>query len=126
MVPANPLETGLSLLFCFLIWAAFSAACYLADKLKRPKNAMVAGLIAFLCASVIMLLASYASVVMQTGILMSFIFQLTGILLSVMAASRIVQLLSWPRTWLAGSLALLLYLIIGLLAGWSIAAMPQL
>ncbi len=120
MIPVPPLEIGVTLLYCILTWVALSAACYLADRLRRRKSAMAAGLIAFICASVIMLLASYATIIMQTGLLMSLIFQLCGILLSVMAASRIVQMLTWPRTWLAGVLALGFYLIVCILVGWSI------
>ena len=60
----------------------------------------------------------YATVFMGVGMLMRLIFQLCGVLLSVMAVSRVVQMLPWPRTWLAGGLALFFYLIVSTLIGW--------
>ena len=110
---ASPLQQfWFALLYSLLTWVAFSLACYLADDLRRRKPAMFAGLLALICAAVIVLLAGYAAIVMQTGMLMSLIFQICGILLSVMSVSRVVQMLSWPRTWLAGGLALFFYLIV--------------
>lgn len=118
MFPTHAQEIWITLLYCVLTWVAFSAAYYLADTLHRRKEAMIGGLIAFMAVSILMMLAGYASVFMGVGVLMSLIFQLCGILLSTMAVSRVVQMLPWPRTWLAGGLALFFYLIISTLIGW--------
>ena len=118
---ASPLQQfWFALLYSLLTWVAFSLACYLADDLRRRKPAMFAGLLALICAAVIVLLAGYAAIVMQTGMLMSLIFQICGILLSVMSVSRVVQMLSWKRTWLAGILALFFYLLASAIANWSL------
>jgi hypothetical protein len=118
MFPTHAQEIWITLLYCVLTWVAFSAAYYLADTLHRRKEAMIGGLIAFMVVSILMMLAGYASVFMGVGVLMSLIFQLCGVLLSVMAVSRVVQMLPWPRTWLAGGLALFFYLIVSTLIGW--------
>ena len=117
MFPTHAQEIWITLLYCVLTWVAFSAAYYLADTLHRRKEAMIGGLIAFMAVSILMMLAGYASVFMGVGVLMSLIFQLCGVLLSVMAVSRVVQMLPWPRTWLAGGLALFFYLIVSTLIG---------
>ena len=120
MFPTQAQEIWITLLYCILTWVAFAAAYYLADPLHRRKEAMIGGLIAFMAVSILMMLAGYASVFMGVGLLMSLIFQLCGVLLSTMAVSRVVQMLSWPRTWLAGGLALFFYLIVSTLIGWSL------
>lgn len=118
MFPTHAQEIWITLLYCVLTWVAFAAAYYLADTLHRRKEAMIGGLIAFMVVSILMMLAGYATVFMGVGVLMSLIFQLCGVLLSVMAVSRVVQMLPWPRTWLAGGLALFFYLIVSTLIGW--------
>lgn len=108
------------MLYCILTWVAFSGALYLADNLRRPKEAMLGGLLALVLASVLSMLTSFAAEQLQTGIAMNLSFQLSGILLCTMAVSRVVQMLSWPRTWLVGVLSLLFYTFAALFMGWGI------
>ena len=108
------------MLYCILTWVAFSGALYLADNLRRPKEAMLGGLLALVLASVLSMLTSFAAEQLQTPLAMNLTFQLSGILLCIMAVSRVVQMLSWPRTWLAGVLSLLFYTLAALFIGWGI------
>lgn len=108
------------MLYCILTWVAFSGAIYLADNLRRPKEAMLGGLLALVLASVLSMLTSFAAEQLQTPLAMNLAFQLSGILLCTMAVSRVVQMLSWPRTWLAGVLSLLFYTLAALFIGWGI------
>ncbi len=123
MIPSGIQEIWVVMLYCVLAWAAFSAALYLADNWQRPKEAMLGGLLVLVLASVISMLTSFAAEQLLTGMAMNLTFQLSGIMLCAMAVSRVVQQLSWPRTWLAGVLSLLFYSIIAVLLGWGIILM---
>lgn len=120
MIPSGIQEIWVVMLYCILTWVAFSGALYLADNLRRPKEAMLGGLLALVLASVLSMLTSFAAEQLQTPLAMNLTFQLSGILLSIMAVSRVVQMLSWPRTWLAGVLSLLFYTLAALFIGWGI------
>lgn len=120
MIPSGIQEIWVVMLYCILTWVAFSGALYLADNLRRPKEAMLGGLLALVLASVLSMLTSFAAEQLQTPLAMNLSFQLSGILLCIMAVSRVVQMLSWPRTWLAGVLSLLFYTLAALLIGWGI------
>jgi len=108
------------MLYCILSWVAFSGALYLADNLRRPKEAMLGGLLTLVLASVLSMLTSFAAEQLLTGMAMNISFQLAGILLCSMAVSRVMQMLSWPRTWLVGLLSLIFYSVMGILLGWGI------
>lgn len=123
MIPSGIQEIWVVMLYCVLTWAAFSGALYLADNWRRPKEAMLGGLLVLVLASVISMLTSFAAEQLLTGMSMNLTFQLSGIMLCAMAVSRVVQQLSWPRTWLAGVLSLLFYSIIAVLLGWGIILM---
>ena len=120
MIPSGIQEIWVVMLYCILTWVAFSGALYLADNLRRPKEAMLGGLLILVLASVLSMLTSFAAEQLQTGIAMNLTFQLTGILLCAMAVSRVMQMLSWPRTWLVGLFALFFYTLSGVLIGWGI------
>lgn len=120
MILTGVQEIWVILLYCILSWVAFSLALYLADDVKRKKEAMVGGLLILVLASVLSMLSGFAANQLQTGILMSMIFQLTGIFISSMAVSRVLQMLSWPRTWLAAVLVLILYITACILMGWGV------
>lgn len=120
MIPSGIQEIWVVMLYCILTWVAFTGALYLADNLHRPKEAMLGGLLTLVLASVLSMLTSFAAEQLQTGIAMNLSFQLSGILLCTMAVSRVVQMLSWPRTWLAGVLSLLFYTLAALFIGWGI------
>lgn len=81
---------------------------------------MVGGLLILVLASVLSMLSGFAANQLQTGVLVSMIFQLAGIFISSMAVSRVLQMLSWPRTWLAAVLVLILYVTACILMGWGI------
>lgn len=108
------------MIYCILTWVAFTGALYLADNLHRPKEAMLGGLLTLVLASVLSMLSSFAAEQLLTSMAMNLTFQLSGILLCAMAVSRVVQMLSWPRTWLAGVLSLLFYTLAALFIGWGI------
>ncbi len=108
------------MIYCILTWVAFTGALYLADNLRRPKEAMLGGLLTLVLASVLSMLTSFAAEQLMTGMAMNLTFQLSGILLCAMAVSRVVQMLSWPRTWLVGALSLIFYTIVAILLGWGI------
>jgi len=120
MIPSGIQEIWVVMIYCILTWVAFSGSLYLADNLRRPKEAMLGGLLALVLASVLSMLTSFAAEQLQTPLAMNLTFQLSGILLSIMAVSRVVQMLSWPRTWLAGVLSLLFYTLAALFIGWGI------
>lgn len=121
MIPSHFKEICLVLLFCGLTWLAFSLALYLADNLKRKKEAIVGGLLILVLTSVLGMLSGFAAEQLQTSLLMIAIFQCLGIFICTMAVSRVCQMLSWGRTWLAALLALLLYLAAAVATGWGIA-----
>lgn len=120
MILTGVQEIWVILLYCILSWVAFSLALYLADNVKRKKEAMVGGLLILVLASVLSMLSGFAANQLQTGVLVSMIFQLAGIFISSMAISRVLQMLSWPRTWLAAVLVLILYVTACILMGWGI------
>lgn len=120
MILTGVQEIWVILLYCILSWVAFSLALYLADNVKRKKEAMVGGLLILVLASVLSMLSGFAANQLQTGVLVSMIFQLAGIFISSMAVSRVLQMLSWPRTWLAAVLVLILYVTACILMGWGI------
>lgn len=111
------------LVYCILSWAAFSMALLLADKWHRKKEAMTGGLLILVLVSVLSLLSGVAVESLQTGVGMSMAFLLAGIFFCTMAVSRVIQMLSWPRTWLAGSLGLVLYLVVTILQVWLLATL---
>lgn len=113
-------EIWVILLYCILSWVAFTLALYLADNVKRKKEAMVGGVLILVLASVLSMLRGFAANQLQTGMVMNMIFQLFGIFVSTMAVSRVLQMLSWPRTWLAAILVLAFYLTACILMGWSV------
>lgn len=120
MIPSGMQEIGVIMLYCALTWVAFTLALRLPDNLRRWKEAMLGGMLTLVLASVLSMLASFAAEQLQTGLAMNLTFQLAGILLCAMAVSRVVQMLSWPRTWLVGLLSLLFYSLVGVLIGWGI------
>lgn len=123
MIPSGIQEIWVVMLYCILAWVAFAGALYLADNLRRPKEAMLGGLLTLVLASVLSMLTSFAAEQLLTGMVMNLTFQLTGILLCSMAVSRVMQMLSWPRTWLVGLLSLIFYSVMGILLGWGIVLM---
>lgn len=120
MIPSGMQEIGVIMLYCVLTWVAFTLALRLPDNQRRWKEAMLGGMLTLVLASVLSMLTSFAAEQLQTGMVMNLSFQLAGILLCAMAVSRVVQLLSWARTWLVGILALLFYSLAGVLIGWGI------
>lgn len=123
MIPSGIQEIWVVMIYCILTWVAFTGALYLADNLHRPKEAMLGGLLTLVLASVLSMLASFAVEQLLTSMAMNLTFQLSGILLCAMAVSRVVQMLSWPRAWLVGVLALIFYTTASILLGWGIALM---
>lgn len=118
MIPSGLQEIWVVMLYCILTWAAFSISLYLADNLRRIKEAVLGGLLALVLASVLSMLSSFAAEQLLTSISMNLAFMLSGVLLCTMAVSRVMQMLSWPRTWLVGILSLLFYIIVSILIGW--------
>ena len=118
MSPTAFREIWIILLFCLLTWGGFSAALYLPDTFKRKKEALVGGALMVLLSSVLGMLAGFAAAFLQAGLIISTLFQLSGIFLCTMAVSRVLQMLTWPRTWLTGLLGLLFYILCFLLVGW--------
>ncbi len=123
MVPSGFHEIWLILLFCILTWVGFSVALYLADRFRRKKEAMVGGLLTLLLSSVLAMLSGFAAAFLDTGLMVAMLFQLCGLFISAMAVSRVLQMLSWPRTWLAGLLCLLFYLLVSMVVGWGIVSL---
>lgn len=120
MILTGVQEIWVILLYCILSWVAFTLALYLADNVKRKKEAMVGGVLILVLASVLSMLSGFAANQLQTGMVMNMIFQLSGIFVSTMAVSRVLQMLSWPRTWLAAILVLAFYLTACILMGWGV------
>ena len=111
------------MVYCILSWAAFSLALFLADKWHRKKEAMAGGLLILVLVSVLSLLSGFAVESLQTGVALSMSFLLTGIFFCTMAVSRVIQMLSWPRTWLASALGLVFYLVVTILQVWLLATL---
>lgn len=120
MILTGVQEIWVILLYCILSWVAFTLALYLADNVKRKKEAMVGGVLILVLASVLSMLSGFAANQLQTGMVMNMVFQLSGIFVSTMAVSRVLQVLSWPRTWLAAILVLAFYLTACILMGWGV------
>lgn len=125
MIPPCNNELWFTLLYCVLTWLGLTLAYWLADSLKRWRNAMACGLTELVLASVLAMLSSIAAAQLGTGLLMSGGFQLVGLIISAMAVSRVFQMQSWPRTWLAAVLVLLVYLLLGWLLAWVMQGLQQ-
>jgi hypothetical protein len=117
MSPTAFHEIWIVLLFCLLTWGGFAAALYLPDSFRRKKEAWVGGALMVLLSSILGMLSGFAAAFLQAGLIMSILFQASGIFLCTVAVSRVLQMLTWPRTWLVGLLALLFYLLSFLLVG---------
>lgn len=111
-------EIWFVLLYCLLTWAGFSLALYLADSYRRVRAAGVGGLLVLILASVLSMLSGFAAARLQTGEGMSATFQLVGVVACVMAVSRVCQMLTWGRTWLAAIYGLIAYLCSAMLISW--------
>lgn len=121
MILPAPYEIWLILVYGILAWIAFALGLYLADNFRRRKEAMAGGLLILVLASVLSMLSGFAAEQLQTGLLMSISFQLAGLFICTMAVSRVTQMLSWPRTWLAAVLALVFYLLAAITVSWGLA-----
>lgn len=118
MIPVCNNEMWYVVLYCALSWLLFSLAFWLADRQKRKKEAMVAGLLNLVLVSVLNMLGTFALETMQSGVEMAAGFQIAGVLICSMAVSRVLQMQGWLRTWLAGLLAMLGYLLCGVILAW--------
>ena len=121
MIPGGINEIWFVLIYSALTWAAFSLGLYLADNLHRKKEAMLGGLLLVVLASVLAMLSSFAALELGTGLEMSTIFLMSGITLCSMAVSRVCQMLSWPRTFLAAVYSVVGYVLVSLILGWGLA-----
>lgn len=120
MIPPCNNELFFILLFCVLTFVMLSLAFWLADNLHRWRNAMACGLVELVLASVISMLSAFAAAQLGTGQTMAGLFQLAGLVASAMAVSRVFQMLSWRRTWLAAALVIAGYLLVGQILVWSL------
>ena len=105
-------------LYCILAWVVFSLALYLPDASRRKKEAMVGGLLNLVLVSVLSMLSGFAAEQLGTSMGITAAFQISGVLLCSLAVSRVVQMLSWPRTWVVGVLAVAGYLLVGVVLAW--------
>ena len=69
-------------------------------------------------ASVLSMLAGFASEQLQTGVDVASTFQLVGVGACLMAVSRVTQMLTWSRTWLAAVYGLIAYICAALILSW--------
>lgn len=120
MIPLCHNELWYILLYCLLTWLLLALAFYVVDALHRWKNSMVCALVEMVLAAVLSMLGGFAAAQLGTGLAMAGIFQLVGILASTMAVSRMFQMQNWPRTWLAGALAVVAYALAGQILAWSL------
>lgn len=120
MIPPCHAELWFMLLYCALTWVLLTLAFYVSDSLHRGKTAMACALVELVLAAVLSMLSSFAAAQLGTAFLMTGIFQMAGILASAMAVSRVFQMLNWPRTWLAGVLAIVAYVLVGQLMVWGL------
>ena len=102
-------------LYCLFIWGGFALALFLADPRKRFREACVGALLVLILSSVLSMLSSFAAEQLETSIGMTMSFQLVGVWACLMAASRVSQMLSWARTWLAAALGLIAYIAVALI-----------
>ncbi len=110
------------LLYCGILWFILSLAFWLADSQRRLKEASISGFVELFLISTLALISGYAAAELQQGMLMTTIFQLAGVLISSIAVSRVIQMLSWTRTWIAALLSMLGYLAAGIALLWLMAA----
>ena len=122
MILPDSTEIWFVLLYSVLTWLGFSLALFLADPYRRLRVAAVGGLLVLILASVLAMLAGFASEQLQTGEGMTTTFQLVGVGACLMAVSRVTQLLTWPRTWLAAVYGLVAYICSALILSWAVVA----
>jgi hypothetical protein len=120
MLPVCNNELWSVVLYCALSWVMFSLALYLPDAQKRKKEAMVGAMLIMVLVAVLALLSGYAAAQLETGLMMNMVFMIVGVAICTMAVSRVLQMLSWPRTWLAGLLGVVGYLLVGIILAWCI------
>ena len=113
------------ILYCLFIWGGFALGLLLADPRKRLREACVGGLLVLILSSVLSMLSGFAAEQLETGIGMTMSFQLIGVWVCLMASSRVCQMLSWARTWLAAALGLIAYIAVALIAAWIMADSMQ-
>lgn len=118
MLPLCNNEMWYVALYCILAWVVFSLALYLPDASRRKKEAMVGGLLNLVLVSVLSMLSGFAAEQLGTSMGITAAFQISGVLLCSLAVSRVVQMLSWPRTWVVGVLAVAGYLLVGVVLAW--------
>ena len=111
-------EIWFILLYCVLTWLGFALSLLLADPFCRVKAACVGGFLVLILASVLSMLAGFASEQLQTGVGVASTFQLVGVGACLMAVSRVTQMLTWPRTWLAAVYGLIAYICAALILSW--------
>ena len=97
------------------IWGGFALALFLADSRKRLREACVGALLVLILSSVLSMLSGFAAEQLETSIGITMCFQLVGVWACLMAASRVSQMLSWARTWLAAALGLITYIAVALI-----------
>lgn len=113
MITDGDNELWWMLLYCGILWFILSLAFWLADSQRRLKEASISGFVELFLISTLAMISGFAAAELQQGMLVTTIFQLTGVLISSMAVSRVIQMQSWPRTWLAALLSMLGYLAAG-------------
>ena len=115
MIPPCDNSLGAVLLYCVMVWLAFSLALLASGPDRGLKAAALGGFLTLVLSACIAMLAAYAMASLGTGLLMAGSFQLVGVGVCAMAVSRVCQMLSWPRTLLAGFLSVVGYLLAGLI-----------
>jgi hypothetical protein len=118
MIFPGSTEIWFVLLYCLLTWLGFTLSMLLADPFQRLRAACVGGLLVLILASVLSMLAGFASGQLQTGLGMTASFQLLGVGACLMAVSRVTQMLNWPRTWLVAAYGLISYICAALILSW--------
>ncbi len=118
MLPPLIDEMWFILLYCLLLCCVFSLALYLPDNFRRKKEASAGGLLILVLYSVLSMLSGFATEELGAGFMMTSVFQLAGLIICTMAVSRVLQMLSWPRTWIAALLSVSLYLLVSLILSW--------
>lgn len=118
MVFPDTQEIWFIVLYILLTGAGFTLALYLADPYRRFRAAWVGGLLVLILASVLSMLAVFAATQLQSGPGMLATFQLVGVGACLMAVSRVSQILTWGRTWLAAIYGLMAYIGTAMLISW--------
>lgn len=118
MLPPLIDEMWFILLYCLLLCCVFSLALYLPDNFRRKKEASTGGLLILVLYSVLSMLSGFATEELGAGFMMTSVFQLAGLIICTMAVSRVLQMLSWPRTWIAALLSVSFYLLVSLILSW--------